>query len=94
MAVAAFALVAFLYYRPVQAYFRAQDTLSGRAHEVRDLTRVNAQLARRLRLDESGATLVREARRLGLVRADEQLFIVKGIDAWRKAHARRSSDRG
>jgi cell division protein FtsB len=85
---AAAALVAFLYYRPVQAYMRAQDTLHDRADEVRSLTREKARLARRLKLDESGATLVREARRLGLVRADEHLFIVKGIDEWRKARAK------
>jgi hypothetical protein len=30
--------------------------------------------------------LVREARRLGLVKPGERLFIVKGIPAWRKHH--------
>jgi hypothetical protein len=29
---------------------------------------------------------VREARRLGLVKPGERLFIVKGIAAWRKNH--------
>lgn len=77
----------FLYYRPVQAYFRAQDVLAERTLEVRKLTRENAKLSRRLALEESGATLVREARKLGLVRPDERLFIVRGIDAWRKARA-------
>jgi cell division protein FtsB len=91
VAVAALALVGFLYYRPVKAYLRAQDTLEQRAHEVQELAREKARLSRSLRLDESGATLVRDARRLGLVRADERLFIVKGIDAWRKARAARAS---
>lgn len=91
LAVAAVALVGFLYYRPVQAYMKAQDTLSERAQEVKELTRENADLSRRLKLDESGATLVREARKLGLIRSDESLFIVKGIDAWRKARGERSS---
>jgi hypothetical protein len=30
--------------------------------------------------------LIREARRLGLVKPGEQLFIVRGIAAWRKRH--------
>jgi cell division protein FtsB len=85
--VAAAALIGFLYYRPVQAYLKAQDTLEKRSHEVRQLSAERSRLTRRVRLDESGATLVREARRLGLVRPDERLFIVKGIDAWRKARA-------
>lgn len=87
VAVAAVALVGFLYYRPVQAYMQAQETLGQRVQEVRALKRDHGRLTRRLRLDESGATLVREARRLGLVRADERLFIVKGIDKWRRARA-------
>jgi len=63
---------------------KAQDTLRQRSHEVRDLAKENAALTRRLRLDESGATLVREARKLGLVRSDERLFIIQGIDAWQR----------
>ena len=31
--------------------------------------------------------LAREARRLGYVKPGERLFIVKGIDAWRRAQA-------
>ena len=85
--IAGLALIGFLYYRPVQAYVRAQDALRQRTEEVRHLRKETVRLHRRLALDESGATLVQEARRLGLVRADERLFIVKGIDAWRKARA-------
>ncbi len=29
---------------------------------------------------------MREARRLGYVKPGERLFIVKGINAWRRAH--------
>lgn len=87
IAVAALALVGFLYYRPVQAYMHAQDALQDRAVEVRHLTAERTELRRRLRLGDSGAALVREARRLGLVRPGEQLFIVKGIDTWRRAQA-------
>jgi cell division protein FtsB len=95
VAVAALALVGFLYYRPVKAYIRAQDALQDRAAEVRRLSAERTKLRRRLALDGTGATLVREARRLGLVRPDEHLFIVKGIDAWRRARAaERADERG
>ena len=87
IAIAALALGGFLYYRPVQAYIHAQDALQDRAAEVRRLTAERTELRRRLRLGGDGATIVREARRLGLVRPGEQLFIVKGINAWRKARA-------
>lgn len=83
--VAGLMLAAYLYYRPVQAYLDTSQLVDERRAEVQRLTRAKAQLEKRLALDESGATLVREARRLGLVRPDEQLFIVKGIDAWRRA---------
>jgi cell division protein FtsB len=95
VAVAALALVGFLYYRPVKSYIRAQDALSERAAEVRRLSAERTKLRRRLTLEESGTTLVREARRLGLVRPDERLFIIKGIDAWRRARAaERAAERG
>jgi cell division protein FtsB len=84
--VAGLALVAFLYYRPVRAYMHTSAALEQRQAEVRHLAKEKARLRRRLALDESGANLVRDARRLGLVRPDERLFIVKGIDAWRRAH--------
>ena len=87
IAVAALALVGYLYYRPVQSYMHAQDALEARAAEVRHLTAERTELRRRLRLGDSGTALVREARRLGLVRPGEQLFIVKGIDTWRRARA-------
>ena len=65
----------------------APDALEERAAEVRHLTAERTRLRRRLALDDTGAALVREARRLGLVRPDERLFIIKGIDAWRRARA-------
>ena len=82
---AGLALTAFLYYRPVQAYIRTEATLEGRQAEVRHLAQEKVRLEHRLALDESGTNLVRDARRLGLVRPDERLFIVKGIHAWRRA---------
>lgn len=81
------ALIAFLYYRPVRAYLEIQSELARQRAEVRALRAKKEVLAERVSLIESEATLVRGARRLGLVKPGERLFIVKGIDAWRRAHA-------
>jgi cell division protein FtsB len=81
-------LLALLYYRPVRAYLRTKDTVDARAAEVQALTVRKRQLEERLAEIRSGATLARGARRLGLVKPGERLFIVRGIPAWRRAHAR------
>ena len=44
------------------------------------------QLETRIATVGSGDALVREARRLGLVKPGERLFIVRGIAAWRRKH--------
>lgn len=87
LATAGLALVAFLYYQPVRSYVRTQAALDERLAEVRRLKAERTELRRRLALDGTPLALVREARRLGLVRPDERLFIVKGIEAWQRARA-------
>ncbi len=82
-------LLALLYYRPVQAYLSTHRTLDARTAEVRALAARKHRLEERLAEIRSGATLVREARRLGLVKPGEHLFIVRGIPAWRRAHPHR-----
>lgn len=78
--------MAFLYYRPLSSYVETRGQLGERRSEVVALRRENARLERRLELSTSVVALGREARRIGYVRPDERLFIVKGIRAWRKAH--------
>ena len=46
------------------------------------------RLLRRLADSETTTALVREARRLRLVRPGERIFIVKGIEEWRRAQAK------
>ena len=79
-------LVAFLYYRPAKTYFQKRAMLAERAADVKLLRAQNVRLERRLTISKSDAALAREARRLGLVRPGEQLFIVKGIGEWRHRH--------
>jgi hypothetical protein len=84
LAVGAFLLVALLYYRPLKAYVDARSELGHRSQIVHTLQADKAQLERRLGSSTSLATLSREARALGYVRKGEHLFIVKGVQQWRK----------
>jgi cell division protein FtsB len=82
-------LLVLLYYRPVRTYMKTRDTLQERTGEVHALAARKHHLEQRLAEVEQGASLVRGARRLGLVKPGEHLFIVQGIQQWRRAHARK-----
>lgn len=82
-------LLGLLYYRPVRAYLETKRAVEVRTAEVREFAARKHDLEERLAEIRSGATLVRGARRLGLVKPGERLFIVRGIPEWRRAHARR-----
>jgi cell division protein FtsB len=86
LALGGLVLVAFLYWKPTQTYLHAKKQLSSRNAEVRDLRAERTRLEKRIALAGTNDQLVREARRLGLVKPGEQLFIVRGISAWRKRH--------
>jgi cell division protein FtsB len=90
-AVAVLALVGFLYVQPLRTYLDRRDTVARRSAEVRALDAERRQLERRLAAQTSTAALVQEARRLALVKPGERLYIVKGIDAWRREQARRAA---
>jgi cell division protein FtsB len=79
-------LVAFLYLKPTQSYLHAKERLKARDAEVQSLRQEKARLQKRIAQAGTDAQLVREARRLGLVKPGEKLFIVKNIPAWRKRH--------
>jgi cell division protein FtsB len=78
--------IAFLYSQPLRSYLSTRDALSSRAQEVRSLRAEKRRLERRLTEADTPEALTREARRLGYVKPGEQLFIVKGIAAWRRVH--------
>ena len=84
LAVGALVLVALLYYRPLRAYVDARGQLNQHRAVVRRLEAQKATLERRLGSSTSLATLAREARALGYVKPGERLYIVKGIEQWRK----------
>jgi cell division protein FtsB len=90
LAVCALVLACFLYYRPVQSYVHTRAQVHERAAEVAALRAKQAALARQLGHRQSDAALRRQARRLGYVKPGEKLYIVKGIDRWRAAHAQKA----
>jgi cell division protein FtsB len=78
-------LVGFLYYRPLTTYLETKRELDRRSAEVRVLEGELKALERRLTVARQPDALERQARRLGLVRPGERLFVVKGVRAWRRA---------
>jgi cell division protein FtsB len=78
-------LVGFLYYRPLSAYVETKRDLDRRTTEVRELEGELKALERRLAVARQPDAVERQARRLGLVRPGERLFVVKGIRAWRRS---------
>jgi cell division protein FtsB len=92
-ALATLVVVALLYYRPVKSYVDTRGALEARQAEVRKLRARRDELARRLEEADTPEALARRARRLGLVKPGERLFIVNGIEEWRrKARTRLGGD--
>jgi cell division protein FtsB len=85
LGVGALCLVGLLYYRPLRTYVDTRDTLANRSAQVESLRAERRRLQRNLADATGDAALVREARRLGLVKSGERLFIVKGVGAWEQA---------
>jgi cell division protein FtsB len=78
-------LVGYLYYHPLRSYLDTKHQLAGRQAEVDVLRAQNSRLERQLKASATPETLAREARmQLSLVKPGEKLYIVKGIEAWRR----------
>jgi len=85
LALGGVALVAVLYVQPLRTYLDTRNHLMRRQSEVAQLRAQRDGLQKRLALSTSTTSLSLEARRLGYVKPGEHLFIVKGIEAWRRA---------
>lgn len=85
---AALVAIAFAYVSPLKAYFEARQVVSARKAEVVALQREEEKLERRLAQSDTDAFVEQEARRLGLVRPGERLFIVKGLETSEKPRLR------
>lgn len=75
-------LVGLFYVRPLRSYLNTKRALAQRVADVRALKAERRSLQHRLAQASTPEALEQEARRLGLVRPGERLFIVKGISAW------------
>ena len=84
LAIGAAVLVAFLYWKPLHSYVSTKHQLQVRHAQVQQLQAEKADLQRKIALAGTAPVLVRQARLLGLVKPTERLFIVRGINAWRK----------
>jgi cell division protein FtsB len=83
-AVTTLAVVALLYYRPLRSYLETRSSVQERQAEVRELRAKRDELARRLQEADTPEALARRARKLGLVKPGEELYIVKGVEEWRR----------
>ena len=87
LVVAMILVIGYAYYHPLRSWIETRHDLSTRRAEVGRLAAEKRALQDRLTFSASSDALAREARRLGFIRPGEHLFIVKGIKAWKKAHA-------
>ena len=86
-AVAILGIAVYLYYRPLASYLETRSDLAARRAEVETLRIARTQLELRLVNFTSADATEREARRMGYVKPGEQLFVVKGVPAWRQARS-------
>jgi cell division protein FtsB len=84
--VAVLVVMAYFYYRPISSWIDTNGALAHRQAQVAALQHQKEKLEQQVAKASTLASLARRARRIGLVREGEQLFIVKGIPAWRRAH--------
>jgi cell division protein FtsB len=86
LALGGLVLVGLFYWQPIHSYLHTRHVLNRRQSEVAKLQQQQRQLQGRIATVGQGDALVREARRLGLVKPGERLYIVRGISTWRKKH--------
>ena len=89
LAVVLVVVIGYAYYHPLRTWLETRHELTSRRAEVSHLAGEKRELQQRLQFSASSDALAREARRLGFIRPGEHLFIVKGIQAWKKAHTNR-----
>lgn len=84
--------VVYFYYRPLASWMHTRSALAHRESQVVALQRQKTDLEQAVARATSLTALARRARRIGLIQQGEQLFIIKGIPAWRRAHPAAKQD--
>jgi len=72
-------VILMLYVSPARHWLAQSSTAGEQRQELRDLTRDNRALKRRVRTLRDPRALEREARRLGLVRRGERAFVIENL---------------
>lgn len=72
-------LIVYLYVGPTRTWIATYAEAREKREQVAELRDRNAELRKRHRELQKTATLEREARRLGMVRAGERAYVVKGL---------------
>ena len=83
--------IAVAYVHPLREWRAKRADVAERRAEVDRLERANEKLEEQLAQAGATAFVEREARRLGLVKPGERLFVMTGIDEWKKKNDRRDS---
>ena len=76
-------VVAVGYVQPLRAYRDATADVAARKDEVARIASANVRLEQRIYETKTPEFVEREARKLGLVKQGERLYIVTGIDEWK-----------
>src|SRR5215207_4149337 len=77
--------IGLAYVHPLRSYSEARGRVVERRAELTALEHEIASVDHRIALSGEDAFIEREARRLGLVRPGERLFIVKGVEDPKRA---------
>jgi cell division protein FtsB len=86
------ALIGYAYYHPLRSWMETRHELQARRAEAAELAAQQRALKQRLQSSAGLDALAHQARQLGYIRPGEHLFIVKGIQEWKKAHSRIDGD--
>ena len=71
--------IAVAYVQPIRSYFHAKDDLAAQQELRTALLRKQTALRHRIELVGTEDFIVQEARKIGLVRPGEHLYVVKGL---------------
>jgi cell division protein FtsB len=72
-------VIMLLYISPAKHWIEQSQTAGEQKTELRDLTRENRHLKRRVKALDSPGALEREARGLGMVREGERAYVIENL---------------
>jgi cell division protein FtsB len=73
-------LLIYLYINPARTWYSTWQEARSKRGEVAQLQREHAALVKRAKALRSPGSIEVEARRLGMVKADERAYVIRGLD--------------